>query len=102
VNGLAHITGGGLTENIPRILPTDCTAVIRIGTWPGLPIFGTLQKLGRIDEAEMLRTFNMGIGMVVIVATRNLAKMRSHFKRSRQPVYLIGEIRSGKPSVVYE
>jgi phosphoribosylformylglycinamidine cyclo-ligase len=102
VNGLAHITGGGLTENIPRILPTGCTAVIRIGTWPGLPIFGILQKLGRIDEEEMLRTFNMGIGMVVIVARRNLAKIRLHFKKQRQPFYQIGEIRSGKRSVVYE
>jgi phosphoribosylformylglycinamidine cyclo-ligase len=102
VTGLAHITGGGLTENIPRILPKGCAAMIRIGTWPGLPIFGIIQRLGRIDEAEMLRTFNMGIGMVVIVSPRNLAKVESHFRKQKQAVYRIGEIRSGRRQVVYE
>jgi phosphoribosylformylglycinamidine cyclo-ligase len=102
VKGLAHITGGGLSENIPRVLPSGSAAVIRIGTWPGLPIFGILQKLGRIDEQEMLRTFNMGIGMVVIVSSRHLTAVQNHFKRRKQPVYQIGEIRSGKSRVVYE
>jgi phosphoribosylformylglycinamidine cyclo-ligase len=102
VKGLAHITGGGLTENIPRILPGNCSAVIRVGSWPGLPIFGILQKLGRIDEAEMLRTFNMGVGMVVVISPRNLRQVLSRLKRQKQPVYQIGEIRSGKRWVEYE
>ena len=100
--GLAHITGGGLTENIPRILPRHCAAFIKVGSWPGLPIFGVLQKLGQIDEAEMLRTFNMGIGMVVVVSRSNLSEVETHFRKLRQKYYLIGEIRNGKGKVVYE
>ena len=102
IKGLAHITGGGLTENIPRILPNNCTAVIRMRTWPGLPIFGLIQKLGQVSEAEMLRTFNMGIGMVVIISPRNLISVEQHFKRCKQSYYHIGEIRKGKRRVVYE
>jgi phosphoribosylformylglycinamidine cyclo-ligase len=102
IRGMAHITGGGLTENIPRILPAGCTAVIRTGTWPGLPIFGLMQKLGRIREAEMLRIFNMGIGMVLIVSPRDLARTEEHFRKQKQRVYRIGEIRPGRPRVVYE
>jgi len=102
VKGLAHITGGGLTENIPRILPRNCAAVIKVGSWPGLPIFGVLQKLGQIDEIEMLRTFNMGIGMVVIVSRNNRAEVETHFRRKAQKYYLIGEIRTGKRKVIYQ
>jgi len=102
IKGMAHITGGGLTENIPRILPVGCAAIIRVGSWPGQPIFGILQKMGRIDELEMLRTFNMGIGMTVIVSSRRVAKIQAYFKSRKQPVYVIGEIRSGKRRVIYE
>jgi phosphoribosylformylglycinamidine cyclo-ligase len=102
IKGLAHITGGGLTDNIPRILPRNCKAVIKVGSWPGLPIFGVLQKLGQIDETEMLRTFNMGIGMVVIVSRSNLAEVETYFHRLAQKYYLIGEIRTGKGKVLYE
>jgi len=102
IKGMAHITGGGLTENIPRILPVGCTAVIRVGSWPGLPIFGILQKMGRIDEQEMLRTFNMGIGMTVVVSPRRVAKIQAYFSGQQQRVYVIGEIRSGRRRVIYE
>ena len=102
IKGLAHITGGGLTENIPRILPRNCAAVIKVGRWPGLPIFGVLQKLGQIDETEMLRTFNMGIGMVAVVSRSHLAEVETHFRRLSQKYYLIGEIRTGKGRVLYE
>ena len=102
IKGLAHITGGGLTENIPRILPNNCTAVIRMRTWPGLPIFDLIQRLGNVDEAEMLRTFNMGIGMVVIIPPKHLARVEQHFKKHKQSCYQIGEIRRGKKRVVYE
>ena len=66
IKGLAHITGGGLLENIPRILPEATNAEIQRGSWPVLPVFNLLQRLGNIDESEMFRTFNMGIGMVVV------------------------------------
>ena len=102
IKGMAHITGGGLTENIPRILPVGCAAIIRVGSWPGQAIFGILQKMGRIDELEMLRTFNMGIGMTAIVSPRHAAKIQTYFKSRKQPVYVIGEIRSGKRQVIYE
>src|SRR6059036_3908268 len=68
MKGLAHITGGGLLENIPRILPEGTSAEIKRGSWPVLPIFQLMQRLGRINEHEMFRTFNMGIGMVIICA----------------------------------
>ncbi len=102
IGGLAHITGGGLTDNLPRILPRGCAAHIQLGTWPDLPIFGVLQKLGPIDEAEMLRTFNMGIGMVLIVSPEDVAKVEKHLSQSHEPCYRIGEIRSGRRRVVYK
>jgi len=101
ISGLAHITGGGLTENIPRILPPRCAAHIRIGSWPVLPIFTLLQELGQIEQAEMFRVFNMGIGMAVLVAPRNLTAIQRHLGRQRQTYYSIGEICSGKSQVVY-
>mgnify|MGYP001311260092 FL=1 len=67
INGIAHITGGGLVENIPRILPKKCAAKINNDSWPILPIFKVMQSIGSIDDDEMFRAFNMGIGMVLIV-----------------------------------
>ena len=67
VKGIAHITGGGLIENIPRILPDGCSVEIHKESWPSLPIFDLMQSIGSVDEDEMYRTFNMGIGMVIIV-----------------------------------
>ena len=68
IKGMAHITGGGLLENIPRILPESCSVEIFRNSWPVLPVFEVMQKLGKIEEAEMFRTFNMGIGLAVIVS----------------------------------
>jgi phosphoribosylformylglycinamidine cyclo-ligase len=68
IKGLAHITGGGLLENIPRVLPENVSVEIKRGSWNELPIFGLMQKIGNVEEKEMFRTFNMGIGMVVICA----------------------------------
>jgi phosphoribosylformylglycinamidine cyclo-ligase len=70
VAALAHITGGGITENLPRVLPRGTAAVIERGTWPVLPIFEHLQKLGNVADDEMLRTFNMGIGMLLVVPAK--------------------------------
>jgi len=66
IKGLVHITGGGFLENIPRILPDGVSVEINRGTWPELPIFGLMQRLGNVDEKEMFRTFNMGIGIIMI------------------------------------
>ncbi len=66
IKGLVHITGGGFVENIPRIFPEGVSVEINRGTWPELPIFGIMQRLGNVDEKEMFRTFNMGIGMIVV------------------------------------
>ena len=68
VKGIAHITGGGLVENIPRILPDGCDVEIHKGSWPSMPIFNVMQSIGNVDENEMYRTFNMGIGMIIIAA----------------------------------
>lgn len=102
VKGLAHITGGGLTENIPRILPPRCNARIRLGSWPVLPIFHLLQRVGNVPEQEMLRTFNMGIGMVLIVSRQDLPGILRYFKSRRKKVYPLGEIGTGTNKVVYQ
>ena len=102
VKGLAHITGGGLTENVPRILPPSCSAVIDRSAWPVPPIFPLIQRLGKVDEAEMYRVFNMGIGMVVVVPPYYAAAAMRRLKRFGEQVYLIGRVRRGPREVVYE
>lgn len=99
IRGLAHLTGGGFLENIPRILPEQCQAVIKRGHWPVLPVFNLMQRLGNIDEQEMYRVFNMGIGMVVAVARENVEKVRDHFRSINEPCYEIGHIEAGERKV---
>jgi phosphoribosylformylglycinamidine cyclo-ligase len=94
VKGMAHITGGGLTENIPRVLPNTVTAVIGKKSWVAPPIFAWLQEHGKVDDAEMARTFNCGIGMVVIVAKAHAEAARAHLQASGENVFTIGEIRA--------
>ena len=78
IKGLVHITGGGFLENIPRILPEGVSVEIQRGTWPELPIFGLMLRLGNVDEKEMFRTFNMGIGMIVICSESEKDVVKSH------------------------
>src|SRR5713226_2798850 len=78
IKGLAHITGGGLTENIPRILPEATGVEIRRGSWPVLPIFEVMQQIGNVADAEMFRAFNMGIGMVALCSPANAEAIQSH------------------------
>ena len=78
IKGLAHITGGGLLENIPRILPENVSVEIFRGTWTELPIFGLMQKLGDVEDAEMFRAFNMGVGMVVVCAKEDKESLRNY------------------------
>jgi phosphoribosylformylglycinamidine cyclo-ligase len=99
--GMAHITGGGLTDNIPRILPKGVSARIDLGSWPILPIFTYLQREGRITGEEMLRTFNMGIGMVLVVPAHHEREVLAHLKSVREPTYRIGEIVQGNRKVIY-
>jgi phosphoribosylformylglycinamidine cyclo-ligase len=90
VKGLAHITGGGLIDNLPRILPSNCDAVIETKSWRVPPIFQILQKHGSVDAEEMYQVFNMGIGMVAIVAERNARRVMSILRAKR-----IGRIERG-------
>jgi len=95
IKGLAHITGGGFLENIPRILPDGVSVEINRGTWQELPIFGMMQRLGNVDEKEMFRTFNMGIGMVVVCAQNQVKEIAG----SLQQVFEIGKGKVGNGKV---
>ncbi|OWU84720.1 phosphoribosylformylglycinamidine cyclo-ligase [Oceanicola sp. 22II-s10i] len=96
VNALAHITGGGLTENLPRVLPDGLGAEIDLGAWPLPPIFGWLAEQGGIDERELLKTFNCGIGMIAVVPADKVAAARAHFEAAGHDVAEIGRIAEGQ------
>ena len=98
VKGIAHITGGGLVENIPRILPDDCGVEIQKGSWPILPVFDVMQSLGNVDEDEMFRAFNMGIGMVFIINPADMNTVKNAMKYLTE-VYEIGSVFSGNKDV---
>ncbi|HVS26173.1 MAG TPA: phosphoribosylformylglycinamidine cyclo-ligase [Burkholderiales bacterium] len=103
VKGLAHITGGGLLENIPRILPQKLCAELRLSSWHRPPLFDWLQKQGNVGNHEMLRTFNCGIGMVVVVSKKDAAKAVRLLREAGERVWPIGEIRKrakGEPQTV--
>ena len=104
VHALAHITGGGLTENLPRVLPVGTAARIDSSSWPRPAVFQWLQEQGGIDEGEMLRTFNSGIGMVVCVSAGDAGAARKLLEEAGETVHRIGEIVSteGPPGVIYE
>ena len=101
VKGIAHITGGGLTENLPRVFPKDCKAQLRRGSWPIPPIFSLIKKIGRVDEAEMYRVFNMGIGLVLIVSAKDADAVIAKAATFGDTGYKIGEMVSGEPGVEY-
>lgn len=95
IKGLAHITGGGFLENIPRILPENVSVEIKRGTWTELPIFGLMQKLGNVADSEMFRTFNMGIGMVVICSEED----KEFLKENIADCVEIGKVINGNKEV---
>ena len=99
IKGIAHITGGGLIENIPRILPSIYTAKIDLDTWPILPIFKVMQSIGSIDDKEMFRAFNMGVGMVLIVDPKLESKVIDLIS-PLSPVFKIGDVISGNGEVI--
>ena len=100
IKGLAHITGGGLLENIPRILPEGTAAEIEKGSWPVLPVFELMQRIGNIDQAEMFRTFNMGIGMVIICAPDNAPQIKTRVESSGSECFRIGTVTRGARTVM--
>ena len=94
INGISHITGGGLADNIVRVLPKGCRAKINLGSWDSLPIFDFLRGKGNVDEEDMLRTFNNGIGMVLIVPAEDADEIMLRLKGLDEKAFLIGEIES--------
>ncbi len=101
VVALAHITGGGITENLPRVLPKGTGAIVELGNWPKQPIFDHLQALGNIEVAEMMRTFNMGIGMVLVVPPAKYKKLQGILDRAGEKMFAIGRIVKGERKVTY-
>jgi phosphoribosylformylglycinamidine cyclo-ligase len=101
VRGLAHITGGGLTDNLPRILPEKTAARIERGTWPVLPVFSVMQRMGRVADAEMYRACNMGVGMVCAIAPENTKVFEAHLDARGEKYFRIGSVVSGERNVVY-
>ncbi len=102
LHGLAHITGGGLTDNLPRILPKKTHAFIRLGSWEVPELFGALQQHGGVSDEEMLQVFNMGIGMVAVVAPDALGEMLADLKKRGAKAVPIGSIQKGGAGVVYD
>ncbi len=103
VRGMVHITGGGYVGNIPRVVPDGLTAVIDRGSWPVAPIFGLIARLGNVPEDEMYRTFNMGIGFILIVPPKEVKEIQSALKEAGEKVYRIGDVRKraeGDPEVI--
>lgn len=101
VKGMAHITGGGITDNLPRSMPADVKAVIDLNTWTVPPVFSFLRKTGRIEDLEMLRTFNMGIGYLMIVTEADAEKAVDVLGQTGQECVRVGRCVSGKNGVEY-
>ena len=101
IAAMAHITGGGITENLPRVLPRGVAAVIEMGSWLIPPIFEHLQKLGNVPQEEMMRTFNMGIGMVLVIPAKKFKKAQTVLERAGEKPFTIGRIVKGDRKVLY-
>jgi len=99
IKGLAHITGGGLTDNVPRILPEGTSVIVEKNSWPKLPLFEVLQQLGNVADEEMYRTFNMGVGMVIVCAPESTGGIEKHFQDIDQKCYQIGKVVEGDRKV---
>ena len=100
IKGLAHITGGGLTDNIPRILPEGTSVRIEKDSWPVLPIFELFRRLGNVSDSEMYRTFNMGVGMVIVCSPGDVESIQTHFRERGDSCYEIGKVVEGNREVI--
>ena len=103
LKGIAHITGGGITENLPRVLPKNAKLHFRIerGSWPVPPVFHLIQNTGNVEEGEMYKTFNMGIGMVLVVEQSDAWKIVKKLSKLGENAHIIGQVQKGKSGVVY-
>lgn len=103
IKGIAHITGGGITENLPRVVPQNkrLKFVIERGSWPVHPIFHLIQNTGNVDEGEMYKTFNMGVGLIMVVNRAEAEKIVKRFTRLGESAFIIGQIEKGERGVVY-
>jgi phosphoribosylformylglycinamidine cyclo-ligase len=98
---VAHVTGGGITDNLPRVIPDDVNAEIRLGSWPVKNIFTFLQRVGGIDLFEMLKTFNMGLGMLLVVGPADVRKALQVLDMNLYRAYEVGDITGGVGVVKY-
>jgi phosphoribosylformylglycinamidine cyclo-ligase len=96
VSGICHITGGGLIDNLPRILPKSCKAMIDRSSWPRQPIFSYIQKAGRISEREMMRTFNNGLGLIIMVSEEQAGEVILRLEAMGETAYRVGSVESRK------
>ena len=101
VLAMAHVTGGGITENLPRVLPEGCQALIDPRAWPVPAIFRLIQEAGGVEEAEMRRAFNMGLGYLLVVRAGDTGRAADLLGQAGERVFDVGEIRAGVRSVVY-
>ena len=102
LHALAHITGGGITENLPRVLPPHLDARIERGTWEVLPIFSFIRERGKVETEEMYRTFNMGLGMILVADRERAQRVQDFLAARNERFYLIGEITDGSGKVQYQ
>ena len=100
IKGAAHITGGGMTGNLPRVLPPGCRAVIERQSWPVPVVFGMIQKIGAIAQDEMDRTFNNGLGMILVIGKSRAEAVRQAITKMGEKSYVIGEIEKGTRGAV--
>jgi len=101
VHAVAHITGGGITDNLPRVLPRGTAAIVELGSWPVLPVFQHMQKIGNVPPDDMMRTFNMGVGMVLVVPANKFKRVQGLIEKCCDKSYLIGRIVKGDRKVLY-
>src|SRR6202162_2840114 len=101
IAAMAHIAGCGTAANVPRFLPRGMSAVIELGSWPVLPIFEHLQTLGNVPQDEMLRTFNMGMGILLVVNPKKFKKAQTLLERAGEKYYNVGRVVKGERKVLY-
>lgn len=101
LHAIAHVTGGGITGNLARVLPSELDARVEMGSWEVLPVFRFIQERGEVDAEEMRRTFNLGVGLILVVAKERYDSVADHLKAKGETFYTIGEIVKGNGEVRY-
>lgn len=102
LSGIAHITGGGITENLDRVLPPGLDARVELETWETLPIFRFIQERGRVSNEEMLRTFNMGIGLILVIPEKHVEEVEESFRSREERFFHLGSVIKGTGKVIYK